>query len=62
VSLGNAKDFSRPSNAALSRRLYPDENNFRSHVHMVRHGFGNGEYRSFKFPLSYIVGGRRYRA
>jgi len=22
----------------------------------------NGEYRSFKYPLSYIVGGRRYRA
>jgi uncharacterized protein len=31
--------------------LYPQEKNFRSHVHMARHGFGRGEYRYFKYPL-----------
>ena len=31
--------------------LYPQEEHFRSHVHMARHGFGKGEYRYFKYPL-----------
>ncbi|MEP6620154.1 MAG: 2OG-Fe(II) oxygenase [bacterium] len=31
--------------------LYPEEEHFRSHVHMARHGFGKGEYRYFKYPL-----------
>ncbi len=31
--------------------LYPDEEHFRSHVVMARHGFGKGEYRYFKYPL-----------
>jgi uncharacterized protein len=31
--------------------LYPDERHFRSYVQMARHGFGNGEYRYFKYPL-----------
>jgi hypothetical protein len=31
--------------------LYPDDNQFRSHVHMARHGFGKGEYKYFKYPL-----------
>jgi uncharacterized protein len=31
--------------------LYPQEQHFRSHIHMARHGFGKGEYRYFKYPL-----------
>jgi hypothetical protein len=39
--------------------LYPYEENFRSHVVMVRHGFGKGEYRYFKYPLPELLGGLR---
>lgn len=39
--------------------LYPQEQYFRSHIHMARHGFGKGEYRYFKYPLPAIVGGLR---
>jgi len=39
--------------------LYPDERHFRSHIHMVRHGFGRGEYRYFKYPLPDLIGGLR---
>lgn len=31
--------------------LYTDENRFRSHIVMARHGFGQGEYRYFSYPL-----------
>ncbi len=31
--------------------LYAHEGHFRSHIHMARHGFGQGEYRYFKYPL-----------
>ena len=31
--------------------FYSDEQQFRSHVVMARHGFGRGEYRYFKYPL-----------
>jgi uncharacterized protein len=36
--------------------LYPQEQHFRSHIHMARHGFGKGEYRYFKYPLPAIIG------
>jgi hypothetical protein len=39
--------------------LYPDESHFRSHVHMARHGFGQGEYRYFKYPLPDLLRGLR---
>lgn len=39
--------------------LYQQEQYFRSHIHMARHGFGKGEYRYFKYPLPAIVGGLR---
>jgi uncharacterized protein len=39
--------------------LYPDESNFRSHIHMARHGFGKGEYRYFKYPLPALIHGLR---
>jgi uncharacterized protein len=31
--------------------LYPNEALFRNHIIMARHGFGQGEYRYFKYPL-----------
>lgn len=39
--------------------LYPQEEHFRSHIHMARHGFGKGEYRYFKYPLPDLIGGLR---
>lgn len=36
--------------------LYPREQHFRSHIHMARHGFGNGEYKYFKYPLPEPIG------
>lgn len=31
--------------------LYAEEEHFRSHIIMARHGFGKGEYRYFRYPL-----------
>ena len=39
--------------------LYPQEEHFRSHVHMARHGFGKGEYRYFKYPLPELLSSLR---
>jgi uncharacterized protein len=39
--------------------LYPQEDYFRSYIHMARHGFGKGEYRYFKYPLPDLLGGLR---
>jgi hypothetical protein len=39
--------------------LYPEEGQFRSHIHMARHGFGKGEYKYFKYPLPDLLGGLR---
>lgn len=36
--------------------LYPEEDRFRSHIIMARHGFGKGEYRYFKYPLPDVLG------
>ena len=35
--------------------LYPEEGIFRSRVVMARHGFGQGEYKYFRYPLPGIV-------
>ena len=35
--------------------LYDDREKFRSHVVMARHGFGQGEYRYFAYPLPPLV-------
>jgi uncharacterized protein len=35
--------------------LYGPGDAFRSHIHMARHGFGQGEYRYFAYPLPPLV-------
>lgn len=35
--------------------LYPDDAHFRSRVIMARHGFGQGEYKYFRYPLPKIL-------
>ena len=35
--------------------LYDDREKFRSHIVMARHGFGQGEYRYFAYPLPTLV-------
>ena len=44
--------------AALAA-CYDQEDMFRSHVLMARHGFGRGEYRYFAYPLPASVAGLR---
>jgi uncharacterized protein len=35
--------------------MYDDDEQFRSHVVMARHGFGRGEYKYFRYPLPDLV-------
>lgn len=48
-----------PGECRALSSLYTEEEHFRSHVVMARHGFGKGEYRYFKYPLPDILGGLR---
>jgi hypothetical protein len=40
---------------AEAATLYQQQDAFRSHIVMQRHGFGQGEYRYFAYPLPQIV-------
>ena len=51
-----------PAECEALAGLYPDEAHFRSHVRMARHGFGQGEYRYFRYPLPELVAGLQDRA
>lgn len=39
--------------------LYSDNEAFRSHIHLQRHGFGRGEYKYFRYPLPDLIGDLR---
>ena len=41
------------------QRLWDEEDRFRSHIHMARHGFGRGEYRYFRYALPEVIAGLR---
>jgi len=55
---GNAvlKALLSPVECEALARLYPDDTQFRSQVIMARHGFGQGEYKYFRYPLPEILG------
>jgi len=40
-------------------RSFGDDDLFRSHIHMARHGFGQGEYKYFGYPLPDPIGAFR---
>ena len=40
-----------PDDCAALAALWPDKARFRSHVVMQRHGYGQGEYQYFAYPL-----------
>ncbi len=44
-----------PEQCASMRGLYDEEARFRSRVIMARHGFGQGEYQYFRYPLPPLV-------
>jgi len=48
-----------PAECAAMAALYPQEEHFRSHIVMARHGFGKGEYRYFRYPLPDLLGALR---
>src|SRR5262245_595152 len=46
-----AKQLLSPSQCRALAALWPDKTRFRSHVVMQRHGYGQGEYQYFAYPL-----------
>jgi uncharacterized protein len=48
-----------PAECDSVRRMYRDEELFRSRVVMARHGFGRGEYQYFRYPLPELVAALR---
>lgn len=49
------------SEIAALKALYPQDQSFRSHIIMRRHGFGEGEYKYFDYPLPDPVSALRER-
>jgi uncharacterized protein len=48
-----------PKECQSTAALYARDENFRSHVHMARHGFGKGEYKYFRYPLPAVLNALR---
>ena len=48
-----------PEECRALAALYPDDAHFRSRVVMRRHGFGEGEYKYFAYPLPPLIAGLR---
>jgi hypothetical protein len=48
-----------PEQARPLAALYDNDAHFRSHIVMARHGFGQGEYKYFRYPLPDIISGLR---
>src|SRR5258707_14065855 len=46
-----APDLIGPEECRALAALWPDKARFRSHVIMQRHGYGQGEYQYFAYPL-----------
>jgi uncharacterized protein len=44
-----------PDECQRAAALYDEDDNFRSHIHMARHGFGRGEYKYFCYPLPNLL-------
>lgn len=44
-----------PAEADSVAGLYPQDQGFRSHIIMARHGFGRGAYKYFSYPLPPLV-------
>src|SRR5262245_32182485 len=40
-----------PTECRALAKLWPEKSRFRSHVIMQRHGYGQGEYQYFTYPL-----------
>jgi uncharacterized protein len=53
------KKLVSPDECRAISSLYPDDSHFRSRVVMTRHGFGQGEYKYFAYPLPDIIAGLR---
>lgn len=48
-----------PNECQSAAALYAHDENFRSQVHMARHGFGKGEYKYFRYPLPALLNALR---
>jgi hypothetical protein len=53
------KNILSPGECESIAMLYPHDEHFRSHIRMARHGFGQGEYKYFRYPLPGVVAGLR---
>jgi hypothetical protein len=49
----------QPDECAALASGYPDDGHFRSRIVMARHGFGQGEYKYYAYPLPELVAGLR---